>query len=477
MELLRDPMERRRQEAAAGMLMDLTKDPQLKQPGGKSGADDPLEDADDNGGFLFHRMESEAERAMHDLWVAKRQNEIARRKNAAEVKRAVEAWQVNRNRLEEEISRKIESKRRPLMDGALPVAEGLRESFVPVQKPTASFAALKARPRMPSRVEDDEEEEEDGFGGGFANIRPRGEGRPESAPPGVGEEDDGFGFGAHDDAERVEYHPARDGAAGGRGGGASRPLSAHSLAARRRRLETPVAIPKKQPPMRFKTERPLVGPGTIGARTRPASAVAKPQRHQVAAEQKKPKRRSRDGGFASLGGGAAGYISSDTDSAASGSDDAGGAHVAAYLADAKNELDKERAAADMRRRADREEDRRRAAQAAELEALDLTESGPGATAATTAGLEPSQLGLAPPPQPDMGPDTFYPREARAGMSERAQAALSEVDAIKAAFERKVSQAALALHIVVTLTCRALCAALVAGDECPRHAARTRIGNP
>ena len=35
----------------------------------------------DGGGFLYHKMETQAEFDMHHLWVAKRKNEIARRKN------------------------------------------------------------------------------------------------------------------------------------------------------------------------------------------------------------------------------------------------------------------------------------------------------------------------------------------------------------------------------------------------------------
>jgi len=98
----------------------------------------------DRGGFLYHTMETQAEvRArvcacvscccsiglnpsmlcvwgcgcaqfdMHELWVAKRKNEIARKKNAAAVKAALDEWQQHRNRIEAEIQRKIEAKRAP----------------------------------------------------------------------------------------------------------------------------------------------------------------------------------------------------------------------------------------------------------------------------------------------------------------------------------------------------------------------------
>ena len=101
--------------------------------GGAGGSSSPR--PVDGGGFLYHKMETQAEFDMHELWVAKRKNEIARKKNEgprraccphvwsgssltvpcdpADVKAALDEWQQHRNRIEAEIQRKIEAKRAP----------------------------------------------------------------------------------------------------------------------------------------------------------------------------------------------------------------------------------------------------------------------------------------------------------------------------------------------------------------------------
>ena len=64
-----------------------------------------------NSGFVHHVMETEAEFAMHKVWLANRAREARHRRTEGEVAWAMERWASSRGRQEAEIARRQESRR------------------------------------------------------------------------------------------------------------------------------------------------------------------------------------------------------------------------------------------------------------------------------------------------------------------------------------------------------------------------------
>lgn len=130
-------------------------------------------------GFVHYVPETEAEAEMNVLWQERRRAEVVRDRNQALLGVAMSEWAARKNRMEEEIARRIEARRRPT--SALEGTSGLfarrpiRSSFAPA--PTVAPSASLARDLAAIDVFSSDEDDEDS-----SDRAAKGKGGPERRP-------------------------------------------------------------------------------------------------------------------------------------------------------------------------------------------------------------------------------------------------------------------------------------------------------
>ena len=127
-----------------------------------------LQSTKSSNGFVSYRPQTADEWVMNNLWQKRRQEELVNTRNSLQVDQALNEWQSNKNRLEEEIQRRIETRRRPFTEQAdktYRFGTTIKEMFPPVerhQEQFDEFEALSIDTESSEEKEQEEKEEDEG---------------------------------------------------------------------------------------------------------------------------------------------------------------------------------------------------------------------------------------------------------------------------------------------------------------------------
>eukprot|EP01138_Halocafeteria_seosinensis_P009634 gb/GECG01009844.1/.p1 GENE.gb/GECG01009844.1/~~gb/GECG01009844.1/.p1 ORF type:complete len:590 (+),score=95.04 gb/GECG01009844.1/:1-1770(+) len=200
-------------------------------------------------GFSTHRPETADEWVINNLWQRRREEELVQYRNNLQVNQALNEWQTHKNRLEEEIQRRIETRRRPFTeqtDKTFKYGTTIRDMFTPVEKSEAKyddFEALSIESFSDEENEEADQKQEHDEGEEMEQEgKEQSPERPSSRRP--------YTPQARGDAAALDISTARPGTTDTEGRISRRRRSKQSSARHkssrgRNRLQSPVIIPRK----------------------------------------------------------------------------------------------------------------------------------------------------------------------------------------------------------------------------------------